>query len=144
MNSDTRKHLTTGKVYRCTYHVSSEDLEAFTKVSGDTNPLHVNDEFAARYGFRKRIIHGMLLGSQISRVLGTVFPGSGSMCLSQSMEYLKPVYEGEDVDIEVKVKHRSESLGVLLLETKMFNQQGVEVLTGEARVMMLDQGRASE
>lgn len=129
-----------GKSVRWTHEVTQEDVDGFAHLSGDVNPLHLDDAFARRQGFRGRVAHGMLLGAFLSRVLGTVFPGPGVLWLSQTMRFLQPVYIGDQIEIVVRVVHRSELLRTLVLETTVLNQRGETVLTGEARVMTGEQG----
>src|SRR5215813_8252423 len=72
--------------------ITNEDILAFAELSGDVNPIHLSDEFAASTIFKKRIAHGFLTGSLFSTVLGTKLPGPGCVYLSQSMKFRAPVY----------------------------------------------------
>lgn len=74
------------------FQFSQEDVIAFAKVTGDTNPLHLDAEYAATTAFKKPIIHGMLGACVFSKVLGTIFPGPNSIYLAQTLEFLKPMY----------------------------------------------------
>jgi 3-hydroxybutyryl-CoA dehydratase len=77
--------------------VSEADIQAFAEVSGDYNPVHLDEDYAARTFFRGRIAHGMLTASFISTVLGTQLPGPGCIYLSQSLRFLAPVRIGDTV-----------------------------------------------
>lgn len=83
--------------------VSSSDIEAFAQVSGDHNPVHLDEAFAAATPFKSRIAHGMLSASYISTVLGTKLPGPGSIYLSQSLRFRAPVRCDDRVVTTVEV-----------------------------------------
>ncbi len=117
--------------------ISAEEVEAFIRLSGDTNPLHTNDPFAQQHGFRQRVVHGMLLNAFVSRIIGTVLPGPGALWLSESTRFLRPVYPGDRIEAVIRVAHRSESLQIMVLKTAMTNQRGDPVLEAEAKVMLL-------
>lgn len=121
-----------------TRQVTAEDVEAFARVSGDVNPVHLDAAYAAATRFGKRIAHGMLAVSYISAVLGTRFPGPGTIYLSQNVSFLKPVYLGDTITATVSVlKYRPEK-GILTLVTECFNQAGEKVVDGQAVCLVTD------
>ncbi|MEM7469455.1 MAG: MaoC family dehydratase [Pseudomonadota bacterium] len=83
--------------------LTDADLSAFASASGDTNPLHLNEEFAERTRFNGRIVHGMLTTSLWSTIVGTQLPGPGSAYMGQSIRFLKPVQVGETVTATLTV-----------------------------------------
>jgi len=83
--------------------VMNNDLHLFAEVSGDTNPLHICDSFAARTKFGQRIAHGMFTASLVSAILGTKLPGPGAVYLSQTIQFLAPVRIGDVVTATVEV-----------------------------------------
>lgn len=83
--------------------ITDADILMFAGVSGDTNPVHLNEEFAAGTAFQGRIAHGMLTASLISTVLGTKLPGPGCVYLSQNLKFLAPVRVGDTVRAEVTI-----------------------------------------
>ena len=83
--------------------VTEADVLMFAAVSGDTNPLHLNAEFAAQTRFKQRIVHGMLTTSLWSTLVGTKLPGSGSAYMGQEITFIKPVYIGDTVTAKVTV-----------------------------------------
>ena len=129
--------LAKGESVTWKHTVAAEEVDSFVALSGDDNPLHIDDSFARQNGFRGRVVHGMLLGAFVSRVLGTVLPGPGVLWLSQSMRFQAAVYVGETVEIAVTITHASESLRTLVLETIVRTESGAVGLSGEAKVMML-------
>jgi 3-oxoacyl-[acyl-carrier protein] reductase len=120
-----------------THTIAAKEVDAFAALSGDDNPLHMNDAYARTSGFQGRVVHGMLLAAWLSRVLGTHFPGPGVLWLSQSIRFARAVYIGDSVEVVVRVKHKAVELRTLVLETTVLGPDGSPVLTGEARTMML-------
>ncbi len=82
---------------------TQEDFDRFAALSGDNNPIHVDPEFSARTRFGKTVAHGMLLYSIVSRVLGTEFPGPGTVQIEQDLKFPTPTYMGEEVTVRLKV-----------------------------------------
>ncbi len=115
--------------------VTDEMVRTFAKITGDNNPLHLDDEFAKKTIFKKRIAHGMLVASLISKVLGHDFPGAGTVYVSQSVKFRKPVYVGDKVKIHVEVKEKNEQKRRLYLITDVFDKD-VKVISGEAEVYL--------
>ena len=107
----------------------------FAGVSGDTNPVHLNQDYAKATRFGAKIAHGMLIGSFISNVIGTRMPGEGSIYMKQEMTFLRPVYYGDRVTVEVAVKALQKDRNRAVLSTDCYNQKGEKVLAGEALVM---------
>jgi 3-hydroxybutyryl-CoA dehydratase len=116
--------------------ITSEDIELFAKASGDNNPVHLDEEFAAKSRFGKRVAHGMLSASFISALLGTKFPGSGTIYLKQSLAFLKPVFIGEVITVTATVTAYRPDKHILTLATVCSNQAGEKVIDGEAVVMV--------
>ena len=83
--------------------IYEQDLINFAEVSGDTNPIHLNKQFAAKSIFGEQISHGLLVASFISAVFGTIFPGPGWIYISQNIEFKAPVFIGDKVVVNVNV-----------------------------------------
>lgn len=137
MRGRTFASLSEGDEGRWTHTIAAEEVDGFAALSGDDNPLHMDDAYARTIGFQGRVVHGMLLSAWLSRVLGTHFPGPGVLWLSQSIRFARAVYIGDSVEVVVRVKHKAVELRTLVLETTVFGPDGSPVLTGEARTMML-------
>jgi 3-hydroxybutyryl-CoA dehydratase len=114
--------------------ITDTDIVRFAEVSGDRNPVHLDEEYAARSPFGQRIAHGFLTGSMISALIGMDLPGPGSIYLGQTMKFLAPVRIGDTVTVSVEVIGVREEKRILTLRTDATNQEGVLVLTGEAVV----------
>ena len=117
--------------------VTAEDIEAFARVSGDTNPLHTDASYAAKTRFKEPIAHGMLSAGYISAVLGTkLAPHCCAVYLSQSLRFLRPVKVGDTIKATAEVKAIEPEKRIFTLETDCFNQNGDVVVKGEAVVML--------
>jgi len=117
--------------------ITEADICAFVAVSGDTNPVHLNEVMASGTMFKRRIAHGMLSAGLISAVLGTKLPGVGTIYLSQTLNFKLPVYIGDTITAKVTVVEKKEKFRLRLL-TECFNQDGKVVITGEAEAMLRD------
>jgi len=118
--------------------VTDELIRAFAELSGDFNPIHLDEDFAAGTRFGKRIAHGMLSGAFISAVLGYEFRERRIVYLSQTMRFISPVFVGDTVTTTATVKHIREAKGIVTLDTVCSNQDGESVIEGEAVVMILN------
>ena len=118
----------------------AEDIDSFSYLTGDMNPVHVNEDFAGKTRFGRRIAHGMWVASLISAVIGTKLPGPGSIYLGQSLEFTEPVFIGDTVTATAKVIDVREDKPIVTLETICRNQHGNEVIRGEAVVFVEDVG----
>ncbi len=115
--------------------VTEADIVAFAGVSGDFNPVHVNESFAQTTLFKKRIAHGMLSASFISAVLGCKLPGPGCIYLKQSLKFLAPVMIGDTVTARVTVTAIDPEKKRVTLDTSC-EIEGKVVLAGEASLMV--------
>lgn len=118
--------------------ITAEDVDAFVKLTGDTNPLHTDEAYVAQTSFRQRVVHGMLTASFISTVIGTKLPGEGALWYEQEMRFLAPVRIGEEIRVWVRVTHKSEAQRVVLLETIVFGEGGRRVIEGKGKVKVLE------
>jgi 3-hydroxybutyryl-CoA dehydratase len=115
--------------------ITEADILLFAAVSGDTNPVHLDAVHAAGTRFGQRVAHGLLTGSLISAVLGTKLPGPGSIFLSQTFKFLKPVHIGDTITATVKVTSIRQDKPVITLAARCVNQHGESVLEGESVVL---------
>ena len=116
--------------------ITDRDIQAFAEVTGDHNPIHLDDEYAAKTRFGSRIAHGMLSASLISSVLANKLPGPGSVYLSQTLKFVKPVLPGDSVTARVTVTGIRDDKPIITLETVCVNQHNEPVLKGEATVLV--------
>jgi 3-hydroxybutyryl-CoA dehydratase len=118
--------------------VTDEDIRAFAELSGDRNPVHLDDEYAAGTRFGRRIAHGMLAASLVSATLANELPGRGSVYLSQTLRFVAPVFPGDTVTARVEVTKVREDKPVVTLETVCTNQRGEKLIEGEAVVLLTE------
>ena len=116
--------------------ITEADIEVFAQVTGDRNPIHLDDAFAAKSRFGRRIAHGMMTASLISAVIANKLPGEGSIYLGQSLVFVAPVFPGDDVTARVTVKEVREDKPIVKLETVCVNQRDEVVVRGEATVLV--------
>lgn len=108
------------------------DVAEYAELSGDLNPIHLDEEYAAKSRFGRRIVHGFLTAGMISALLGTELPGIGSIYASQTFKFLAPVYIGDTITASVEVIEIREEKRLVTLRTDCVNADGTLVLTGEA------------
>lgn len=118
--------------------ITKEDVENFATLTGDFNPLHVDEDFAKQTLFQKPVVHGMLSASFISTMIGMVLPGPGALWMSQTLEFLRPSFIGDTLTIRATVKQKSIATRVLVLTTTIINQHGHELIKGESTVKVLE------
>jgi 3-hydroxybutyryl-CoA dehydratase len=130
--------LKIGDKFTTSRTVTDELIRAFSEVSGDYNPIHLDDNFAKNTRFGKRIAHGMLSGAFISAVLGNEFQEMKIVYLSQTMKFTAPVFIGDTVTTTATVTHIREDKNIVTCETICSNQNGEMLVTGESKIMILE------
>lgn len=114
--------------------VTEDMIQKFAEVSGDYNPIHMDDEFAKTSRFGKRIAHGMLSGAFISRCLAN-FHGAGGIYLSQTLKFLHPIYIGDEISVTLTLRHVNQTRGMASIDTIVTNQKTEVCVKGEATIM---------
>ena len=131
----TYDEITLGQNARLLRTLTLADIQAFAAVSGDTNPAHLNAEYANDTLFHGVIAHGMWGGALISALLGTQFPGPGTIYLEQVLHFTKPVRIGDTLTVTVTVLSKDDTKHSVELDCQVVNQKGERVLHGTARVL---------
>lgn len=123
------------------FRFSQTDVEDFARVTGDNNPLHIDPVFAAQTPFKRPIIHGMLGASIFTKVLGTEFPGHGSVYMGQTLEFLRPMFVDTDYEAIFTVKtidpakHTAQILGEIRdVQTGKVTTRGVATLMHREKI----------
>ena len=115
------------------------DVVAFATLTGDTNPVHLDEEYAAATVFKKPIVHGFLAGSVFSRILGTLFPGEGTIYLSQHLDFKRPMFVETAYQAVLTVKEIYPDKHQAVIETLIRDKNTKKVtLQGEALVLNND------
>ena len=125
-----------GDTAEITKTIEQADVDAFAAVTGDHNPIHVDEAFAKTTRFGRRIAHGMLTASLISSVLANKLPGEGSVYLGQTLKFVAPVFPGDEITARVTVRETREDKPIVKLDTVCLNQRGETVIRGEAIVLV--------
>jgi len=115
--------------------ITDKLVRDFSEWSGDKNPLHLDSEYAESTRFHRRVAHGMSFGSLFSRLIGMEIPGPGALWTSQSFQFLKPVFIGDQLVLSVQVIEFLETSGLMNLDCRATNQLGEEVMLGKGEVM---------
>lgn len=127
--------LEVGQSFATTNVVSDGDVVKFSEVTGDVNPIHLDETYAKNSVFGERIAHGMISAGYISAIFGTNFPGPGSIYLSQSLKFRAPVKIGDTVETTVTITDLNERRKRVTLNCECWVGDTV-VLTGEAQLMV--------
>ena len=115
--------------------ITDEDIRLYAQVSGDTNPVHLDEKYAATTRFGRRIAHGLLSAGLISAILGNDLPGHGTVYLNQTLSFKAPVYVGDTITATVELVNYRADKRIATFRTICTNQDGVLVLEGEAVVL---------
>ncbi len=115
--------------------ITDTDIKIFSGVSGDKNPVHMNDEYAEKSRYKKRIAHGLMSASYFSAIFGTKLPGPGCVYVSQSLKFTRPVYIGDTVTATVVIKSIDLKTRKILFDTTC-SVKGHAVIKGEAEIYL--------
>lgn len=124
-----------GQEYTKVFCVTEEKGRAFADLSQDYNLLHLDEEYAKHTVFQGRVVHGMLVASFISGVLGNDFPGDGTVYLSQELHFVRPVRYGDEISVIIRILEIEEESRIVKLSTICKNQLGKNVIEGYANIM---------
>jgi 3-hydroxybutyryl-CoA dehydratase len=118
--------------------ITEEDIDDFGRLSGDTSPLHTSDAYAAaQTQYPRRLVHGMHLASLLSCLVGMHLPGFRSVCLSQSFDFVQPVYAGQEVEVIGEIVSKQDPIRTIILRTRVL-AGGAVCVKGKAIVRVLD------
>jgi len=128
------QHVTFTKTF------TEEDVQRFIEITGDVNPLHVDEAFAAATTFGRRVLHGMLTASIFSTMVGMFLPGSGAIYRSQTLAFLRPVHAGDTVTAHFVVTAVDRERHRLQIDSWIENEAGQRVIEGACEAGLLRQG----
>ncbi len=131
--------FTVGQTAEVSTVVTSREIELFAEATGDKNPVHLDEEVAAKTQFGGRIAHGMLTAGFVSAAIASKLPGPGSIYLSQSLRFTRPVRIGDTVKVKLEIIEVITAKRRVRLATICTNQNGDTVMDGEATVMVPDE-----
>jgi 3-hydroxybutyryl-CoA dehydratase len=118
--------------------ITEQDVQKFAEISLDTNPIHLDEEFASKTMFKGRIVHGMLTTSIISAAVGTKMPGPGSIWMNQTIKWLKPVHIGDTITAVAELVEKIEEKKHVIVKTTCLNQNNEIVAEGQGKHKILN------
>jgi 3-oxoacyl-[acyl-carrier protein] reductase len=127
-----------GQRAELTHTITKSDISQFVHLTGDDNRLHLDEEFSSKTEMRKPVAHGMISAAFISTIIGTKIPGDGALWYSQSLEFLTPVRVGDTIHVMSMVTNKIDRTNSIELQTEIFNQDKVKVLTGLSKVKVIE------
>jgi len=128
----TYEEIQIGDVATYTKTITMDMVKAFAEISGDTNPVHIDPEYAKGTIFKENIAHGILVTGLISKILGCDLPGYGAIYVSQQVSFLRPVKIGDEITAKVEVIAKEDKRQYVTFKTTCENQLGKIVIKGEA------------
>lgn len=129
------EELKVGMTDCITKTITAEDIDKFAEVSLDENPVHLDEEYASKTIFKKRIAHGILVSGLISAVLGTKLPGEGAIYMGQELKFMAPVYIGDTITATVEIIELIAEKNRVVCNTICTNQDGKQVIVGKATLL---------
>ncbi|MBF0340542.1 MAG: SDR family oxidoreductase [Magnetococcales bacterium] len=139
----TFNQIQIGDTFRLEKCFTAEDVDHFAQISGDFSPLHMEQEYALTSGFPGRVIHGMLLATLFSQLVGMRIPGKQALYLAQDLAFRRPVHVGEHVTAHARVIGKNPTTSTILLNTEIRNAEDQVAVGGMARVKIRDEESAA-
>lgn len=131
------KDMRLGREFSFKRRISKEDVICFARLTGDFNPLHLEDKFARNSGFDGPIVHGMLVSALFSTLVGMYCPGRNALILSQEVKYIKPVKPGDRVVVCGRVTNKIDSVNVLIVGCRICRSRGEVLVEGVVKVKVM-------
>ena len=116
--------------------ITESMVEKFSNLSGDLNPLHMDNQFAESSSFNKRIVHGMFLASFFSQLIGMKLPGKNALYFSQTLNFRSPCYIDDEIEVVGKVTEKSDSTQIITVSTSIFNKSKTCLIDGIAKIIV--------
>ena len=126
-----------GETYQFTKKITGNDVLEFANLTGDFNPLHVDKEFGEKSQFKRNIVHGMLVGSMFSTLIGMYCPGMKSLYLSQTLNFKIPIFYDDTVTVKGTVTAKNDAIRIITLKTEII-KEGKICINGEAKIKILE------
>ena len=117
-------------------NITESMVEKFSNLSGDLNPLHMDNKFAGSSSFNKRIVHGMLLASFFSQLIGMKLPGKNALYFSQTLNFRSPCYIDDQIEVVGEVIEKSDSTQIITVSTTIFNKSKTCLIDGIAKIIV--------
>ena len=114
-------------------------IDDFAKLSGDYNPLHMDEKYASNTSFEKRVCHGMLLASFFSKLIGMYLPGKNALYFSQSLQFKSPCFIDDEIFVEGEVLEKSVSTRIITVKTTIEKKPDICLVDGLAKIIVREQ-----
>ena len=118
--------------------ITEKLVSDFSVISGDFNPLHMDENYATKTKFKKRICHGMLLASFLSRLVGMYLPGKNALYFSQILNFISPCFINDIITVKGEIIDKNYATKIITVKTSIVNQKNELILDGEAKVMIIN------
>ena len=125
-----------GDIVSFTEKITKSNLVSFANLSGDYNPLHMDENYAKKTRFKKQVCHGILLASFFSKLVGMHMPGKNALYFSQTLNFQVPCFVDDQITIQGEVTDKSDSTRMITIKTTIHNQLGVCLVDGLAKVLV--------
>ena len=135
-NELSYNEISIGKQESFIIKITESMVEKFSNLSGDLNPLHMDNQFAESSSFKKRIVHGMLLASFFSQLIGMKLPGKNALYFSQTLNFRSPCYIDDEIEVVGEVIEKSDSTQIITLSTTIFNKSKTCLIDGIAKIIV--------
>ena len=116
--------------------ITESMVQTFGNFSGDLNPLHMDTKFAKSSSFKKRIVHGMLLSTFFSQLVGMYLPGKNALYFSQTLNFRSPCYIDDEIEVVGEVTEKSDSTKMITVTTSIFNKSKICLIDGVAKIIV--------
>ena len=116
--------------------ITESMVQTFSNFSGDLNPLHMDTKFAKSSSFKKRIVHGMLLSTFFSQLVGMHLPGKNALYFSQTLNFRSPCYIDDEIEVIGEVTEKSDSTQIITVSTTIFNKSKTCLIDGIAKIIV--------
>ena len=128
--------ITVGINHEFEITVTEKLVSDFSVISGDFNPLHMDEKYATKTKFKKRVCHGMLLASFLSRLVGMYLPGKNALYFSQILNFISPCFINDIITVKGEIIDKNYATKIITLKTSIVNQKNELILEGEAKVII--------
>lgn len=135
MKIESIQDLHIGQYYEKNFVVTEEQGNEFAKISQDYNPIHLDEEAASKSRFGRKIVHGMLVGSYFSGIIGNIFPGAGSVYISQEILFRRPLYYNSEIMIRIEITGIDRERKHVLLKTQCYDRNQKIAVDGNAKIL---------
>lgn len=137
LNNYTYNQIEIGKIFQFKKILTFQDVLDFSRITGDENPLHIDEEYAKATPFKGRICQGMLAASLFSALFGMVCPGRKNLYLSQTLNFKKPIIIDSELTVRGTVEQKTDSLKIIFVKTEILVNNEI-VIDGKAKIQLME------